>query len=385
MSGSGQIKDIIASTKTPVDAYASLLASKTIGFDLAQKRMVDALQVLFDYICSDTFRVRGQGFFARFRSKDKIPARCGTYLWGGVGRGKTMLMDMFFELAPIPNKHRVHFHAFMRDVHERIHMIRKNEPEAELIPLVVDQLAEEFHLLCLDEFQVLDVTDAMILSKLFTCLFQKGVVVVITSNREPDELYKNGIQRDQFLPFIELVKGHMDVTEIKGGTDYRLEQIKSMDQVYFTPLGPKADEFLIKSFQSLTRGQQVKPVTIEILGRKIDIKTAAGGVGWFSFASLCEQPLGASDYMEIASTFHTIIIKGIPKLSPEKRNEAKRFVTLIDTLYEHKTNVICSAEVGEEDLYPKGDGSFEFERTVSRLKEMQSEGYLEASHIRSNG
>lgn len=382
MSDTSQMKQLIKASSTPVDAYAKLLGEKVIGFDRGQKRVVDALQVLFDYILTETFQIRGRGFFAKFRSKNTIPARCGTYVWGDVGRGKSMLVDMFYDLVPLPNKRRMHFHAFMRDVHARMYRLRKNKATRNLLEEVVDELSNEFHVLCLDELQVHDVTDAMVLSKLFRALFQKGVVVVVTSNRPPEDLYLNGIQRDQFLPFIELVRGHMDVELLDSSVDYRLEQLRSLKQVYFTPLGEFADKFLGDTFKSLTRGHGIKPVVLEIQGRQLQVNKAAGGVAWLSFSDLCEQPLGAGDYLEIASSFHTLLLQNIPKLSPEKRNEAKRFVTLIDALYEHKVKLVCSAEVGPDDLYPKGDGSFEFQRTVSRLQEMQSEPYRVSTHIR---
>jgi len=381
MNTSAQIKDIILASSTPIDAYANLLASKNIGFDRGQKKVVETLQVMFDYILSDTFRVRGQGFFAKFREKNALPPRCGAYIWGDVGRGKSMLMDMFYNLVPIPNKRRLHFHAFMQDVHARLHRLRQAKSSTDLLKQVVEELSSEFHLLCLDEFQVHDVTDAMILSRLFRALFQKGVLVIFTSNREPKNLYLNGLQRDQFLPFIELLEGHVEIIELLGRTDYRLEQIKALKQVFFHPLGFKADKFLLDSYLALTRGNTTSSMMLEINERKLEVKRVAGGVAWFSFAELCEEPLGAGDYLEIASKFHTILLKDIPRLSPEKRNEAKRFVTLIDALYESKTNLICTADTAPEDLYPEGDGSFEFARTVSRLKEMQSESYLEISHV----
>lgn len=384
MSSSAQIKDLVASSSTPVDAYAALLSAKAISFDRAQKRIVDTLQVMFDYVSSDTFQVRGQGFFAKLRNRNVLPARCGMYIWGGVGRGKSMLMDLFYNLAPVEKKRRIHFHAFMREVHARIHEMRQSGGNKDdgLLNALADELSEGCLLLCLDEFQVHDITDASILSRLFVALFQKGVLVITTSNRPPEDLYKNGIQREQFLPFIELMNKHMEVCELASQTDYRLEQMKSLKQVYFSPLGPAADNFMHDNSYNLTRGQRAKSTTMIIQNRKITIPWCAGDVAWFTFEQLCGSPLGAGDYLELAESFHTILLQDIPELSPDKRNEAKRFVTLIDAMYERKTNLICTAAVPPEGLYPQGDGSFEFGRTISRLKEMQSHEYLEAAHIR---
>jgi cell division protein ZapE len=375
------IQEIIAAADGPLAAYEALVAQEILRPDDGQAAIAQELQAFFKHLAEheDGAKSGLRGFFSG-RKKD-IPKLCGLYVWGDVGRGKSMLMDLFYDKVEGVNKRRVHFHAFMQEVHSRIHSWRQLKPQADLIKWVAEELANEVQILCLDEMQVHDITDASILSRLFTLLFQQGVLVVFTSNRPPMELYKNGIQRDQFVPFIELIERHMNVLKIMSDTDYRLEQLRAIRQSFLYPLDAPAAEFLHSTYEALTQSQPSDPVTLEVHGRRILIEKTTRGVAWMTFAELCERPLGAADFLEIASVFHTVLLQDIPELSPEKRNEANRFVTFIDALYEHRVKLICTAAAPPEHLYPKGDGSFEFERTVSRLLEMQSERYMGLEHV----
>ena len=312
----------------------------------------------------------------------------GLYLWGGVGRGKSMLMDLFFEAATPSAKRRVHFHEFMAEIQDLLDTWRKM-PEAERkrspwrvkgagddpIPPVAKQVATSANLLCFDEFQVTQIADAMILARLFEQLFARGVTMVATSNREPDELYKDGINRPLFLPFIRLLKERCDIFHLASDRDYRLDRLIAAP-VWYAPLGPATETSLDAVWTRLTSGAQAQHVTLTIKGRKLDVSCEAAGVARFTFQELCARPLYSRDYLAIAANFHTIILSGIPLLGPENRNEAARFVALIDALYEAKIKLVASAAAEPEALYPEGDGAFEFERTASRLHEMRSTDYL---------
>jgi cell division protein ZapE len=326
----------------------------------------------------------GPGWGARlFGRKPAEPPR-GVYLWGGVGRGKSMLMDLFFAHARIERKRRVHFHEFMQECHERIHRWRQNNQvsrTSEPIRPLARAIAEEARLLCFDEFQVHDIADAMILGRLFFALFELNVVVVATSNRPPDDLYKGGLQRELFLPSIGLIKQKLDVLSLDGATDYRLERLGRM-AVYHVPDGPEAKAALAEAFRRLTLETPAQEEQITVKGRIVPVPRAAEGVAWFAFPDLCDQALGAGDYLAIARRYHTVILEGIPVMNAESRDKAKRFVTLIDALYERKVNFICSAAARPQDLYPAGDGSFEFQRTASRLEEMQSAEYQAQPHLK---
>ncbi len=309
----------------------------------------------------------------------KSPVPKGVYMHGGVGRGKSMLMDLFFQTTPTPQKKRVHFHAFMQDVHHRLHIMRKQKPDlADPLKPLAEDLAREAWLLCFDEFLVQDIADAMILSRLFGALFDCGVVVVATSNVAPKDLYKNGLQRERFLPFIPVLEQHMRVLEFSGGTDYRTQKLLQIDR-YNTPLGQKADAALLLAFHTLTDHEAAHPVVLSVKGHDMTVPRAAKGVAFCSFADLCEKNYGAGDYLELARNFHTLILSGIPKLSVIDRNAVKRFITLIDVLYDNKIKLICSADAPILELYQGSDHGFEFQRTESRLLEMQSGDYLTGS------
>jgi cell division protein ZapE len=309
----------------------------------------------------------------------------GLYIYGEVGRGKSMLMDLFFESSNVVKKRRVHFHAFMLEVHKELHIWRgqrkfrdgKNDP----IPPLAKKIAASARLLCFDEFQVADIVDAMILGRLFTALFDNGILVVATSNRPPEDLYKDGLQRASFLPFIELLKSQTEVVSLDAQTDYRLSHLRALSTVYYYPLDKKAKDFAENIFAELTNNAKPEQRILNISGRDLIINKTHADVAFISFCDICERALGAADYIELAQEFSTLIISGIPKMTRENRNEAKRFVTLIDELYEHKVKLICTAETAPQELYTDGDGSFEFERTVSRLIEMQSNKYLSEEHV----
>ena len=309
----------------------------------------------------------------------------GAYLWGGVGRGKSMLMDLFHETLAIEQKRRVHFHAFMLEVHERLRVARQSE-RGDPIPPVASGIAEGVRCLAFDEMVVNNSADAMIMSRLFRALIcDEGVTVVTTSNRPPRDLYKDGLNREHFLPFIALIERELDVLELNGPTDYRLDRIAGME-AWHTPIGEAATAQLRELFFRLTDyppedAAHVPAAELPVGGgRTLHVPKSLKGVAVFSFKRLCGEARGAPDYLAIARTYHTVIIVGIPMMGPEMRNEATRFVTLIDTLYEHKVKLFASAEAEPERLYQAGDGSFEFQRTVSRLSEMQSAEYMSEGH-----
>ena len=377
------------STKSTIEAYQALLEDGSIAPDASQAQAMDRLQGLSESLADYASQMGKKGWKARLMlGRKKLPPPRGLYMWGGVGRGKSMLMDLFFDTTTaVPGRQRVHFHAFMQEVHRRLHSYREAvkagqaSESSDPLEALGRVITERAWLLCFDEFHVTDIADAMILCRLFKLLFEQGVVVVSTSNRPPRDLYKDGLQRELFLPFIDMIEDRQEVLELDGGVDYRLDRLKSMD-VYLTPADADAESKLDEDYEKLSIGGHARPVTLTVQGRDIVIPKVAEGVAMAGFSELCEQPLGPGDYLEVARCFHTLILKDIPRLGPEKRNEAKRFVTLIDALYEARVNLICSADAPPESLYPEGDGSFEFERTVSRLMEMQSPEYMEMSRTR---
>jgi len=306
----------------------------------------------------------------------------GLYLYGAVGRGKSMLMDLFHASAPVERKRRVHFHAFMNEVQERLFDWRKRTKgeRADPLPDLAAEIAKEAWLLCFDEFVVINIADAMILARLFEALFRNGVVVVATSNFAPERLYEGGLQRERFLPFIALLGERLDVLDLGEGTDYRLHRLRQQP-VYHWPLGSKAEEALNRAFATLTDGAPAPPTTLRVKGRELPVQAAADGVARFRFSDLCERPLGSVDYLAIATHFHTLVLSGVPRLNPDQRDVARRFMNLVDALYEHRCKLILSAEVAPEKLYPAGDVAYEFERTASRLEEMRSTDYLALPHL----
>jgi cell division protein ZapE len=369
----------------PLSAYRAKLARGELKPDPAQALAAEKLESLHHALAGYRPALGETGWRARFglakRQSAETPLQ-GLYIYGEVGRGKSMLMDLFFEAATIAGKKRVHFHEFMRDIHQEIHAWRRvpGRKETDPLPKLARKIAVEAWLLCLDELQILDIADAMIVGRLFESLLENGVVIVATSNRPPHDLYKDGLQRERFLPFIKLIGEKLDVLELASAQDYRLGRLKGLP-VYHAPLGHEADAALDEAFSRLAAGEAIQEKTILVFGREFKASRAAGPVARFSFQELCAQALGASDYLALAGRFDALVLDGIPILGPENRNEAKRFVTLIDALYEHRTTFICSAAAPPNDLYPKGDGAFEFQRTVSRLIEMQSQEWLAKPHL----
>ena len=311
-----------------------------------------------------------------FGARGKTAAPRGLYIHGKVGRGKTMLMDLFFESVTIPRKRRVHFHEFMAEVHDRIADTRKSV-EGDPLPQVAAAIAATTGLLCFDEFHVTDIADAMILGRLLKGLFEQQVVIVATSNVAPDRLYWNGLNRSLFLPSIASIEAHMEVCELIASKDFRLEKLTGQP-LYFTPADATAHSALRDAFWRLTSVTHGTPMDLDIKGRSLRIAETAAGVAYVTFADLCEKPLGPLDFLHIAHAFHTVIIEGIPKLSPQRRNEARRLTMLIDTLYDQRVSLIVSADGEPHELYPEGDAAFLFERTASRLIEMRAESYLRA-------
>lgn len=372
-------------SSTPLSGYEALLESGELSPDPTQRAAVERLQslheTLIDYRPENS---GGGGWLARLGIGKPAPIEApnGLYLHGAVGRGKSMLMDLFFESAQVERKRRVHFHEFMQEAHGLIHEWRQSEQSgenAEPIRPTARRLAEGAWLLCFDEFEVRDIADAMIVSRLFYAMLELGVVVVATSNRHPSELYKDGLQRDRFLPFIGLLEQRLDVFHITDGADYRLEKLQG-EPVYLTPANASSEAELDRIFQRLTDDAVVRPDAISFKGRTIKIPAAASGVARCCFDDLCRMPLGPGDYLAIADRYRAIVISDIPVMDNDMRNEARRFMTLIDTLYDKRVNLIASAEAPPHALYDGDDWRFEFERTVSRLVEMQSTDYIRGPH-----
>ena len=370
--------------------YRALVSDRGFEFDPAQAELAWKLDALSAGLEDYRPEPKPGAFGWLIGHKAAEPPR-GLYIHGPVGGGKTMLMDMFFDAVTGPSKRRAHFHAFMADAHARLHRWRQALKRGEVVgedPIapVAAELAREASLLCFDEFSVRDIADAMILGRLFAALFAAGVVVVATSNVAPDDLYRDGLNRALFLPFIAMIEERLDIVELDARTDYRLEKLKRAP-VYYSPIGPKADAALDAAFLTLTGHDRGEPLEIELLGRHLDVPQAIDGVARFDFDALCRRPLGASDYLKIAQRFHTIIIDRIPALAESERNEAKRFIILIDALYDMRVKLIASAAGEPKTLYAGADGAevFEFARTASRLYEMRSADYLALPHGRDSG
>jgi cell division protein ZapE len=374
-----------ARTAAPSEIYRTRIAGGLLEADDAQAQAIDKLDHLYRALAHD--RPARHGRLARLLGGTSGPPPRGLYLWGPVGRGKSMLMGLFFGSVPLAQKRRVHFHAFMLEVQDRLERARRApSPVRTAAPIlaVAADIAAAARLFCFDEFEVTDIADAMILERLFTALFAAGVVVVATSNRPPEALYENGLNRDRFLPFIALLQQRLESFELFGRRDYRLARLAGKP-VYHYPLGPAAHAALARAFAELTDGAAGERHIVPVKGHMLEIPRAARGAAWFDFADLCERPRGAADYLAIAEHFPAIIVEGIPLLAAQQRDAARRFNILIDTLYEAKTLLIASAAGPPEDIYRAGDGSFEFRRTVSRLNEMQSAGYVEGRTPRRTG
>ncbi|MEH2511292.1 cell division protein ZapE [Nitrobacteraceae bacterium AZCC 1564] len=368
--------------------YQALVAAGTIEADPAQAQAVEAFSSLEARLAG--YKPGRGGLLQRlFADKDAAPIR-GLYVHGEVGRGKTMLMDLFFNDSSVAHKRRAHFHEFMADVHERIHGFRQKIEREEIsdsdpVRLAANSIFDEAWLLCFDEFHVTDIADAMILGRLFSRLFELGTVVVATSNVAPDDLYKGGLNRALFLPFIEQFKSRMDVLRLDARTDFRLEKLAGI-KMWLVPADDAAKATLDQAWVKLTGGAVARPRDITIKGRVLHVPHSAHGVARFTFADLCEKPHGASDYLRLAHDYHTLIIDRIPVMAYEHRNIAKRFITLIDTLYDNAVKLMASADADPLSLYIATEGieANEFKRTASRLIEMGSESYLALPHGRSD-
>ena len=360
--------------------YQQLIAQDELKPDADQDSCAKRLAELQEQL--EAVPARGSVLWRAFKKKPDAPR--GIYMWGGVGRGKSMLMDLFYESLDINRKERAHFHEFMLRVHEMIRAWRENDP-GDPIPKVALDLAQDARCLCFDEMVVNNSADAMIMSRLFTELVNQGVSIVTTSNRPPEDLYKDGLNREHFLPFIDLLNDRLDVISLNGPTDYRRERLGGVD-LWHVPNSEAATQALSEAFFRLTdyppedRANVPSEEMAVPGGRTLHVPKSLKGVAVFSFKRLCAEARGAPDYLSIARKFHSVILVGIPVLSKENRNEAARFVTLIDALYEYKVKLLASADAEPDALYPEGDGSFEFERTASRLIEMQSDEYLALGH-----
>ena len=378
------------SLNRPHDKYLADLNKPDFSYDPAQELAVKKLDELFGRLVAPKALTTAQkithglkGFVSSITgtSQSVTPER-GLYFWGGVGRGKTYLMDMFYDALPFDKKMRIHFHRFMRRVHHELADLAGTKNPLEI---VADRLADQARVICFDEFFVSDITDAMILAGMFEALFARGVCLVATSNIEPDGLYKDGLQRSRFLPAISLLKQHTEVVNIDGGIDYRLRALERAE-LYHTPLDDEADKSLLRSFEQLAPQREGQfycveaDVAIEIEGRHIMARYWVDDVVWFDFDALCDGPRSQNDYIEIAREFHAVLISNVPQMGIYNEDKARRFINLVDEFYDHNIKLVISAEVAILDLYAEGRLSFEFERTRSRLQEMQSHDYLAAAH-----
>ena len=371
----------------PLPAYRSRLASGALSTDPAQAAAAERLQDLWVKLrgYDPPPAPNGNGFMARLlrrRAVDEAPqGPNGLYLVGEVGRGKSMLMDLFFNEAQVERKQRIHFHAFMQDVHARVFAWKQANPGgADPIAPLADDIARRAALLCFDEFQVNDIADAIILGRLFAALFDRGVVVVATSNTAPDDLFRGQPGRDAFLPFIALIKQRLDVLALETGRDFRRARLRGLP-TWHVPVNGRADAALDRAFATLANGALPKAERLSVSGRTLRVPMAADGVARFDFAALCGQPLGPGDYLAIATHYTALVLDGIPRLGPENYDQARRFIILVDALYEHRVKLVASAEAQPDQLYERGEGAKAFERTASRLEEMQSEAWLGLAHL----
>ena len=355
-----------------IDFLEPLLAQRRATLDHAQATALDRLQTLADELTA--FREARQSALKRLFAPPDVPR--GVYLHGGVGRGKSFLMDAFFAAVPVPRKTRVHFHAFMRDVHAGLAQVKDEEDP---LAVVAAGIARQWRLVCFDEFHVSDIADAMILGRLLTALFEAGVVFVMTSNYAPDDLWPNGLQRERFLPTIALIKRWLDVVEMDAGVDYRLRALTHLD-TWHVPAGPSADAALARAFDAMRSGDD-EDRRLMVEGRTLQARRRSGSMAWFDFAALCDGPRSQRDYLELARRFSVLIVSDIPRLGPDTADQARRFTWLIDILYDHRVKLLASAEAPAEALYTQGPNAHEFPRTVSRLTEMRTHDYMALPHV----
>ena len=379
----------IVSSQGPLPAYRAKLDAGELLTDPAQALAAERLQALW-------LRLRGYdppahaatpdslGFLRRMfgRGRDDIPDSYphGLYLVGDVGRGKSMLMDLFFATADVARKRRVHFHKFMHGAHTRMHALRQAGRDEDPIPAVADAIAADAALLCFDEFQITDVADATILGRLFQALFARGTVVVCTSNTRMDDLFLGQPGRDAFLPFIALLKSNLDMIVMHGSRDWRRQRLRGIP-TWHVPADTRADRALDEAFTELTGGNPAKSERLHVMGHTLHIPLAASGVARFDFEALCGRPLGAGDYLALATHYQAVVLDGVPRLSPDNYDMARRFIVLVDTLYDHRVKLVASADAAPDALYERGEGARAFERTASRLEEMQSRDYLALPHL----
>ncbi len=372
----------------PLDAYRALVRDGALTSDASQRLAAERLQDLWVKLrgYDPTLPLPQGGLFARLwrrRPAEGVPDEHpnGLYLVGDVGRGKSMLMDLFFGVAQVARRRRIHFHRFMQEVHARIHAWKAQNPDGDdPIPPLADRIAAEAALLCFDEFQVNDIADAMILGRLFAALFDRGVVVVATSNTAPSDLFRGKPGRDAFLPFIALLQERLDVLVLGGERDFRRARLRG-GAVWHVPTGARAERALDETFRQLTGGVPASPDHLLVMGRRLAVPLAAAGVARFDFSALCGAPLGAGDYLALATHFHALVLDEVPLLSPDNYDEARRFIVLVDALYDHRVKLVASADAMPDQLYRRGEGAQAFERTASRLEEMQSQDYLALAHL----
>ena len=372
MTDPEQYGEVTARDDALIAYLEPILAARGTTLDHSQAAALDRLQQLAGELVA--FRAARASTLKRLFQPPEIPR--GVYLCGGVGRGKSFLMDSFFASVAIRRKTRIHFHAFMRDVHEELNTLKMEvDPLAE----VAARIARKWRLVCFDEFHVADIADAMILGRLLSALFAAGVVLVMTTNYRPEELYPNGLQRQKLLPTIKLLKQWLDIVEVDAGIDYRLRALEQV-AAYYTPLGERADAALARTFEKMRTGPDEDP-RLSILGRTVAAKRRAGSVAWFDFATLCDGPRSQRDYLELAERFSVLLLSDVPQMTAAMGDRARRFTWLIDILYEHRVKLLLAAAVPPDQLYRQGPNSQEFPRTVSRLMEMQTHDYMALPHV----
>lgn len=370
----------------PYERYRRDLEREDFQHDAAQEHAVLCLQRVYDALMAQAANAtpakKSAGLFARIKGRDKnvestAPAVRGLYMWGGVGRGKTYLVDTFVDALPLEKKQRIHFHSFMRAVHAELKELKQQQDP---LRIVAQRFAERARVICLDEFFVSDITDAMLLYGLLQELFAQGVTLVTTSNLPPDDLYKDGLQRARFLPAIDLLKQHLEVINVDGGVDYRLRYLEKVE-IYHYPLDSKAEQILEDAFNHIAPEPGHRGGSLHIEGRLIPTLREADGIVWFDFPAICDGPRGVNDYIEIAHCFHTVLISNLPVMGWTMENQARRFVNLVDEFYDRSVNLVISAAAAPHQIYAGTKLKFEFQRTISRLQEMQSREYLERQHL----